>query len=236
MFSRTRRPIRRLIFVVAFSASMAAEIKAGRADFASEHEVFVDVYGGYSATADDSVDARKITTDFFTVTDESASRRISYDPSFTVGARTGAYFEYIGVALDMSYFEANDEKFENWVFSVSALLLLRAQLLATDDLPNGQLQPYLAIGPGFFYVHHDVDFRPDISSRFSVSDSHFGLDARAGLRWLFSRNMGLFAEYRLTHFNSDSENDTLKIGGEPAEQVDATMTTHHVLGGLTFSF
>jgi len=81
-----------------------------------------------------------------------------------------------------------------------------------------------------------VDFRPDISSKFDLTDSHIGIDARAGVRWLFSQNMGLFTEYRITHFKSDSVNDSVEINGQPTERVNATMTTHHVLGGLTFRF
>ena len=236
MIYRPQSLTRRLVVLAAIFASFTTGTKTGHADFWGGQETFVELYGGYSVTADDSVNARLITTDFVTVTDESASRSVSYDPSFTVGARIGSYFQYIGVALDMSYFEANDPKFENSIFSISALLMLRAQLLATDDIPQGQFQPYLAVGPGYYFVFHDVDFRPDISSKFSLSGAHLGIDARAGLRWLFSKNMGLYAEYRLTHFSSDSENDNFTIGGEPVERVNATMTTHHVLGGLTFSF
>jgi opacity protein-like surface antigen len=236
MNSRMQSQIRYLVFLVAISASFAVGIRTANADSISEWERFLDVYGGYSVTADDTVDARRITTNFIIVTDESASRSVSYDPTFTVGARFGAYYDIIGLALDMSYFEANDKNLQNSIFSISALLMARAQFLETDDMPQGRLQPYLAVGPGFFFVSHDVDFRPDISSRFDFTDGHVGLDARAGLRWLFSKNMGLYTEYRLTHFSSNSVSDTVKINGQPTERVNATMTTHHVLGGLTFSF
>jgi len=231
-----QRVVISFVFLILVSVFFSAAIHPAKADALSRWEGFVDVYGGYSKTADDTVDATRVTTNFITVSEESASRSVSYDPSFTVGARVGTYFQFIGGALDISYFEANDSSFENNIVSISGLLMLRAQLFPTDNVPRGQFQPYLAVGPGYFMASHDVNFQPDISGSFELTDGNIGIDARAGVRWLFNKNLGLFAEYRVTHFGVDSENDSVTINGRPTESVKTTMTTQHVLGGLTFSF
>ena len=198
----------------------------------ADAEMFLDLYGGYTTTADDTVDAERL---FSFGAPQRASRSLSYGPSFAVGARLGLFYEYFGFAFDVSYFEANDTDVQNAIFSLTPLLMLRGQFFKSDDMPRGRLQPYLAAGPGFFIADQEVDFRPDIANPINNLGFGIGIDARAGLRWLFSANLGLYGEYRLTHFNTDSTNDDDAIFFSETH-VNATLTTHHVLGGFTFSF
>ena len=201
-------------------------------------QVFLDLYGGIARTADANVNAQRVTTNFITVTIENASRSVAYDRSFTAGGRYGSFEEWFGFALDVSYFRAdsNDSNVKHGIVSLTPMILARARLLQSDDLPQGRLQPYLGIGPGIFFVYQKVDFRPAITSTINNLDIHVGIDARAGLRWLITENMGLFGEYRLTDFYAESINDLFTINGLPTSQVKAPLSTHHLLAGITFNF
>jgi hypothetical protein len=195
-------------------------------------QAFLDLYGGIAMTADDNVNAERL---FSFGTDESATRSVAYDPSFTAGGRMGVFHEWVGLALDVSYFQADGNNVEHTIVSLTPMLLVRARLLQSDDMPQGRLQPYLGVGPGIFFVDQKVDFRPDITSPIDLFHIKIGVDARAGLRWLFAQNIGLFGEYRLTYFKTDSSNDDNAIFFSESH-VNASLTTHHFLGGIAFSF
>jgi opacity protein-like surface antigen len=199
-------------------------------------EPFVDLYGGYATTDGDDVEAEITNVPFFGfVTQESGTRQVSYDPSFVVGARLGAFYDFVGFALDTSYFRARDENVRNDVVTVSALLMFRLKLLASDNMPNGRFQPYAGIGPAAFLLFQDIDFRPDISEKIDVLSAGVGFDARAGLRWFFNANAGLFAEYRIARANFRHE-DKSGFLSTTETKVTGSLTTQHILGGLTFTF
>ena len=70
-------------------------------------EWFSDIYLGAAITDGSEV---KLESNF---PEESASEKTSYDTSFAFGGRIGYYpdfFHYLGVAGDMSYFQAESEK------------------------------------------------------------------------------------------------------------------------------
>jgi len=199
-------------------------------------EPFVDIYGGYARTSGGDVDAEITEVPFFGfVTRESGTRPVSYDPSFVVGARVGVFYDFVGLALDASYFRADDDNIQNAVFTLSPLLMFRLQLLSSKDIPNGRLQPYVGIGPAFFGISQDIDFRPDISEKLDVWSGGVGFDARAGLRWFFGSNAGLFAEYRIARAKFRHE-DKSGFLSTTETKVKGTLTTQHILGGITFTF
>lgn len=195
-------------------------------------QYFLDVYGGVAMTADDPVNAERL---FAFGTDQSATRPVDFDGSPVAGARIGRYFDRVGVAFDTSYFQADGNGVENAIYSFSLLVMLRAQLLKTDAFPEGQFQPYLGIGPGIFLAFQTVDFRPDIADPIEQFRAPVGLDFRAGAIWRFSEGIGLFGEYRLTHFKTDSNNDDNAVSFAETH-VNATLTTSHILAGLSFLF
>jgi hypothetical protein len=195
---------------------------------------FFDIYGGVSLTADNTVHGE----DLAFMPTETASRSVSYDPSFAVGGRVGWWFaEYAGAALDAGYFRADSQDVETSVVSLSLLFMARMHFLKDEETGRSRLQPYLAVGPGFFGTGQYVDFRPDITESLDVNGGGIGLDARLGLRWLFSERVGLFTEYRLTHFRNRTDD---KYNGlfyaTTTQRVNSTMTTHHALAGFSFAF
>lgn len=193
-------------------------------------EAFVDVYGGASFTQ-----SRRMTVDRYFAA-EIATRKVTYDSGFVVGARGGAWLGSFGLALDFSYFQAYGDLAEIDVFSNSVLLMGRVPLMKSDEFPEGQFQPYAMIGPGFFFADTHTDFRPDVSvpvGAFSFDD--VGIDLRAGAAWRLPGGFALFSEYRFTWFRLHAD-DAAGTGYSGTEFIDTTLTTHHVIGGISIRF
>ena len=161
-----------------------------------------------------------------------ASEKVDFDTSFTLGARVAYWFEstpWLGLALDASFYNPDADL---TVFPVSALLMFRWPLLTSVEFPKGRLQPYAGIGPGVFVSTTKVDLRPELPAEFSDTSIDLGLDARAGLAWLFAKNTAVFVEYRFTHVSPHFED-------RPADlktTVDVDLNTHHMLVGISFRF
>ena len=99
----------------------------------------------------------------------------------------------------------------------AADLLLRWRYLRTPDIPNGRLQPYITVGPAFLVTDPD-----DLGTT-------LGFKVAGGFAWQFTRHLAVFGEYRFTQFKPDD----VEVGGL---EYSATVSTHHVLGGLSFRF
>lgn len=193
-------------------------------------EIVLDVYGGASFTQ-----SRRMTVERLFVA-ETATRKVSYDGGFVVGARGGAWFDWVGFGIDFSYFKADGDLAEVDVFSNSLFVMARAPLMQSDEFPHGQVQPYVMAGPAFFFADTHTDFRPDLSDRvaaFSFDD--VGIDLRAGMRWLFPGGIGLFGEYRFTWFRLHADDDP-GTGFTGTEFIDTTLATHHIIGGVSIRF
>lgn len=96
---------------------------------------------------------------------------------------------------------------------------------------------YRFVGLPFFAVALDVwHFRPDVGAqtvratnvRLNGVPSGIGVQAGAGFTWLFRRNVGVFAEYRFSHFAPE-----IRVGDW---RFETNVNTHSVLGGLTLRF
>ena len=200
-------------------------------------EGFADLYLGAAITDGSEV---KVETHF---PDESASEKASYDTSFTFGGRVGYYpdlFPYLGVAWDLSYFQADSEKVDFSIVPLSLLFMLRWPLLISKDYPHGKIQPYLGGGPSAIYYDMSVDLRPAVSDKVSDWSFDTGWDFRAGLLWQFHKNFGVFGEYRYTHYkiNYKDKTEDWILGFEPRTRVkvETPLDTHYFLTGISFRF
>lgn len=113
--------------------------------------------------------------------------------------------------------------------------MLRGQFLKDNQVPQGRLQPYLFGGPTLFISTLDVKATATaLGVTTSVDDSDtsakVGVTAGAGLTYMFTKNLGLFGEYRFTHNKPEFELKDLGLKIEP------TFNTHHLLGGLAVRF
>ena len=202
-------------------------------------EVFLDLYGGASIFTDPDI----------TVSREGREReteRFGSDTKFTVGGRGGYWFDaqglrWLGVALDISYFEPEYTRqgvtvqrdlvsLKVQVLPITPLVMFRLPLLTAPEHPNGQLQLYTGIGPGFFVRDGTAQFQS--GREFSESGVSIGIDFRAGIAYEFLPNWAVFAEYRFTHFSVSPEG---RVEGQKTT-VDVDFNTNHALFGVSYRF
>lgn len=176
----------------------AALLIAGMPGKASA-EVFLDAYIGPAFTADGKFKngpAPAATTEFDTVV--------------SGGVRVGYFFvPYIGFAVDLSHYQPDGDfgrggsgfSFDSRVTGLSFDLVGRLPLMVSNNFPNGRLQPYLTVGPGVYFSHIKISPTPGFGSK--DSDSSAGIKVGAGTTWMFTRNLGMFGEYRFSHFSAD---------------------------------
>ena len=202
-------------------------------------------------------------------------RRTSVDTSFedsiSYGMRGGYWFgKWVGVALDVFTFEPNldakgftldEEGFQEHadvrVIPISALLMLRWPLLASEEYPLGRLHPYVGGGPSLFLTKFegDVDLAIfDFHSEGPVSDPPLvnvepagdfssknvdpGMELLVGLDFQILPFVGLFGEYRYTLAEpvwSDTVPASVNYPAVKAE-FQVPLRTHHIVGGITFRF
>jgi opacity protein-like surface antigen len=156
-----------------------------------------------------------------------------------IGLRYGTWFDKVprlGVALDFTMNGAiTGSELEPFtmIWSGSAVAMLRFPLMKSTDFPQGRLQPYLAVGPGFLLTEVTKLVGPP-----QVSDSEWfadesldvGLDVRAGVSWLLENEMGLCIEYRYSQFETDFEQGIT----DGTLSFNPSLQMHHLLFGITF--
>jgi opacity protein-like surface antigen len=137
---------------------------------------------------------------------------------------------YIGFTVDVSHYQPDGKfgggssgfSFDSRVTGLSFDLVGRLPLMVSNNFPNGRLQPYLTISPGVYFSHIKISPNPGFGSK--DSDSSVGIKLGAGSTWMFRRNIGLFGEYRFSHFIADL------LGFEK------DVNTHRLQVGATFRF
>ena len=196
-------------------------------------EWFVDLYIGGAFTEKHDVD-----TQFVPSGAQVSTLDVSFNNSFT-GGLLGVDFSHFAPNISRqtrafcAQFCVNgtfdDLDLSVWVIGFDALL--RAPLLKSAEFPHGQLQPYFRVGPAIFVAdaNDSSNFAP---ANQSDSDTSIGVKLGVGVAWLFTKNIGVFTEYRYTHFSPEF---TFQNGGAIAN-VSTSVNSHYLLAGATFRF
>jgi opacity protein-like surface antigen len=110
--------------------------------------------------------------------------------------------------------------------------MLRLPLVKSADFPNGRLQPYASVGPAIFIskAEDTTNFAPPANQ--SDTDTSVGFKVGAGVTFLFTKNIGIFGEYRYTHFSPEFEFTTAGV----KSKTETDINTHHLLVGASFRF
>ena len=222
-------------------------------------EWFGDLYLGGSFTQDHDLTAKGTVngTPF-----EIVGQNLRFDSSIMGGGRFGYWFNavpWLGLGLDVSHFDPNVSsqtvntsvtlagvganigptsfsRVDLSVTDISFDLMLRWHgILASSQFPKGRLQPYITAGPAVFIAtaKDSTNFGPpDNQSR---TDTSVGAKVGVGTTWMITPNIGIFGEYRFTHFSPTFDFNT-QIPGFSKTKVETDVNTHHVLVGVTFRF
>jgi len=202
---------------------------------------FADVFVGVASTSD--ADTKFGSNDL-------RLKDVEFDRSVSYGGRVGRYFEsvpWIGLALDGLNYDANIDKQRVAIkggsqvaqlaplsISVTAIsfdVMLRLPLLATAEIPNGRLTPYVLGGPAMFVARAD-DHGNFIRRYQNDTDVAFGYGAGGGLGFMLTKDIGVFGEYRYTHAKPEFEFQNFS----DRANVDTRLNTHHFLVGASFKF
>ena len=222
-------------------------------------EWFGDLYVGGAFTQNDDLKAKG---SFNGTQFELTARDLRFDGSVTGGGRLGYWFEalpWLGLGVDVAYFAPNVssqnvdttvkfagvsadvgqvsfDKVKLDVTDVSFDLMLRwPGLVASPQFPKGRLQPYLTVGPAVFFATAKDSTNFGTPNNQTSHDTSVGVKAGVGTTWMLTPHIGLFGEYRFTHFSPKVEFDS-DVAGFSKTKVETDVNTHHVLVGVTFRF
>jgi hypothetical protein len=114
------------------------------------------------------------------------------------------------------------------------VLRLRLPLLRDEQFIHGRVQPYLAAGPAIFitYAGENTFVQPGGQRSTDVS---VGAKVDAGVTVMVTKRIGVFAQYRFTHFTTELEyrNTT---PAPATETFKTTYDSHHAIAGLSVRF
>jgi len=204
------------------------EIARMAATAPSKEMWFVDLYLGRVMPEDGDVDGEA--SPFGVNINDST--KADYDNTYAIGGRVGFWSpstRWMGLALDVSYFELEADGTESKVLPVSALVMLR--------YPGDRLQPYIGIGSGVFFTDTKVDIQLGGENKnFSDTAVDFGLDTRVGLAWKLFRCVAIFGEYRFTYYEADYSDKIDSGGGETNVDIEIKNKVHYFLLGFSYRF
>jgi opacity protein-like surface antigen len=184
----------------------------------------VDLYAGAAHTGDNDATA--------TVNGVRVAETVNYGLSATGGLRAGYWFEkleWLGVAFDASIFKPERR---TRVVPLSGLIMLRYLLLPSEVAPDGELQPYVAVGPSAFVMSAKSSLNSTLPASFTTASVDPGLDVRAGVAWQFHKNVAVYGEYRFTHVNAKFKDTTTN----PSTSLDTNLNSNHFLIGVSYRF
>jgi opacity protein-like surface antigen len=110
------------------------------------------------------------------------------------------------------------------VWTMALHMVGRYGFLPDGEVPFGRLQPYVGIGPGLVVLYAEAD-----------SAKNFGLEVEAGLRYMFTKHMGGFVEYKFSK-QWDVELQAQSLANLPASTATFDFTRHQVVAGLSYHF
>ena len=216
-------------------------------------EWYADVYTGAVFTK--NTDLTVASSPGSTVTHHN----LEVNNSWTVGGRAGYWFEgldWLGLGLDVFHFylKAPSQLVPStgtglgatastltpvdwWLQGMGIgfdILRLRVPLLRSEEFTHGRLQPYLSAGPVLFVTWAETPKNVQPSGQHDT-DLAVGAKASGGVTFLLTKTVGLFTEYRFTHFTSNLsyQNTTL---APATETYKTTWDSHQVIGGISFRF
>ncbi len=110
------------------------------------------------------------------------------------------------------------------VWTMALHLVGRYGFLPDQEVPFGRLQPYVGIGPGLVMLYAEAD-----------SAKNFGLELEAGLRYMFTKHLGGFLEYKFSK-QWAVELESQQLSTLPASTATFDFVRHQVVAGVSYHF
>ena len=214
-------------------------------------EWYADIYTGAVNTQNTDL---TVTSSLGTTT---TYQSLSVNNTWTAGGRVGYWLDqmdWLGFGLDAFFFHlktppgqtvavsgngtTTTSQNADWTLPAWGIgfdvLRLRLPLLRDEQFVHGRLQPFVSAGPALFitYASQNRYVQPEGQNSTDVA---VGAKVDAGATFMLTKLIGLFAQYRFTHFTSKLQYQN--TAPSPAtETFKSTYDSHHVIGGLSFSF
>jgi opacity protein-like surface antigen len=214
---------------------------------ASQAGMWVGPYGGVSFGTSQDI---KVNAPFVSNTIYNAKFRTG----FTTGLSVGYDFtdpklfpdwaRYFGVQMDVGYTQTNFSaqsrttdfgksfSFANVDGGNTALTFMlvgRAPLMATKDYPNGQLQPYLGVGPTVQFASYDFNNY----GGGSTTNTNVGLTTEAGIRYMVTPNFSAGLAYRYSYMPGSAD---VNLPGVGNANFSGTKNTSQALFRVAYHF
>lgn len=174
------------------------------------------------------------------------TRNLSLDPGVTGGLKLGYFLEslpYFGIeaegsigyqkqpaqnlSLDRPLGGSTVGRLPGQTFLVWTMafhFVGRYGFYQDREVPFGRLQPYIGIGPGLVMIYGEDD-----------SAKNFSLELEAGLRYMFTKNLGGFLEYKFSKQWS-VELESQVLSNFMARKAVFDFDRHQVVVGLAYHF
>lgn len=110
------------------------------------------------------------------------------------------------------------------VWTMALHLVGRYGFLPDQEVPFGRLQPYVGIGPGLVVLYAEAD-----------SAKNFGLEVEAGLRYMFTKHLGGFVEYKFSK-QWAVELEAQQLSNLPFSTNEFDFDRHQVVVGVSYHF
>jgi opacity protein-like surface antigen len=170
------------------------------------------------------------------------ARNMNIDPGITGGIKLGYFFDscpYLGVEAEGSIgnhpqpsqtvalaqgaaVRVPGQTLLAWTMALH--LVGRYGFLPDQEVPFGRLQPYVGIGPGLVVLYAESD-----------SAKNFGLEVEAGLRYMFTKHLGGFVEYKFSK-QWAVELESQQLINLPSSRAEFDFDRHQVVAGVSYHF
>lgn len=176
------------------------------------------------------------------------AKNIVYQPGPQVGVKFGRFFDslpWFGLEAETSFsrnahrsqtvtispslpngkdsFAYTTDWFMAW--ALQANMLGRMGFLKDKEVPFGRLQPYIGLGPGFEIVYGRTD-----------SLKNFAIETQAGIRYMCTKNIGLFFEYKFSYQFKVEYEDVMLDKSAPTGTFTFDLPHHRFVVGVTYHF
>src|SRR6185295_7075801 len=221
------------------------------APFEVSAEFYADGYSG--AVFTNNTDLTIASSQGSTVTNQN----LKVNDTWTAGGRAGYWFDsvdWLGLGLDVFYFnvKAPSQLVPSTVTGLGSttttlapvdyslpvmgigfdVLRLRLPLLRSEEFTHGRLQPYLSVGPALFVTWAGTAKNVQPQNQ-HATDVNVGVKAEGGIAFMLTQTVGLFTEYRFTHFTSNLDYQDSTLGPATSK---TTWDSNQIIAGITFRF